>query len=167
MQEDIQNGVSVLTVKEAAAKLGISERAVWNRIKAGKLKKIPIDGRTYIEASSLHSSEDASGNASGASFSHQEVFSSELQCKVDALQEIVRRQDSEIEYLRRQTEAQLVTLNRLSDQLTLPAPQSTQDTSSPSSPTQYPRRNPWPWIFAAAVLIISGASIYAMWYLGG
>ena len=43
----------LVTVKTAAIKLGIARQNVWLRIGRGTLEAIEVDGRTYVDATSL------------------------------------------------------------------------------------------------------------------
>lgn len=43
----------LVTIKMAADALGIASQNVWGRIRRGTLEAVEVDGKTYIDATSL------------------------------------------------------------------------------------------------------------------
>jgi excisionase family DNA binding protein len=147
-------GQSVLkTVTQAAAYVGLSERTIRRYIKAGKLGTLDVDGQVRIQPADLDTLAAVSGKAPAVTGENsRQVSGSVSDPLVDALHDIVRRQDAEITFLR-------ATLERT--MLMLPAPAHTAASTR--------RRRLWPWIIGAAVVVAGGLVVlayYAGWLPG-
>ena len=90
----------LLTVAETAARLGKSERTIRRYISAGRLPTVDLGGRVYIQGAALPVDRRLAGEVvqPGANADRSPGIVSGAEVKV--LEDTIRRQDSEIVYLR-------------------------------------------------------------------
>lgn len=154
----------LMTAGQAAAHLGISERSIRRYIKAGKLETVEIGGSVRIQPEALYRLAAVSGipqAGTGTNGQNAPALSGTVSDPVaEALRDTVRRQDSEIAYLRTELTAIRATLETVTRML--PAPQNRENTGDQN---QARRGAPlWVWlVLAGAILAAAGVGGYWLW----
>ena len=126
-----------LSVTEAAARLGVSERTVWRRIKQGKLKTHKTTDGVRVSLSDIPStvSDSVPVSDSKATDNTTDTVSDvpgeviELVRLVDRLQQSNQQLAGQVGYLQRQVIEQQETIQRL-----LPAPKDEPEPPAASEP---------------------------------
>lgn len=143
------------TIAEAAARLGKSERTIRRMVKAGKLNTVDIGGQTCIQMEGIGTPDKVTGTGvqmtapAGQNDRHMST------AEAEALRDIVRRQDSEISYLRGELTAIRSTLETVTRML--PPPKNTDNArlwgGAPA----------WIWVLVAAIVLAAGVGGYWLW----
>lgn len=144
-----------MTVKDAAAETGMSERTLRRKIRGGELETVLIGGKVHVQADSLFRLAAMTGTSTGTD--RQKTDNAGDNAGADAggadelLGDIIRRQDGEIAFLR----AELTAIRAAMESVTrmLPAPGG--------GASDNPQGKGTPWLVAvaailAAILIIGG-----------
>lgn len=143
------------TISEAAARLGKSERTIRRMIKAGKLNTVDIGGQTCIQMGGISAQDKVTGTGvqmtAPAGQTDRHMFTAEA----EALRDIVRRQDSEISYLRGELTAIRSTLETVTRML--PPPKSTENARLWSGAPA------WIWVLVATIVLAAGVGGYWLW----
>ena len=150
----------IVTIAEAAVRLGKSERTIRRMISAGRLNSVEIGGKTCVQLAGMGKACDMSGESvncpthGGQNDRHMSGTVSDPIAEV--LRDTVRRQDSEIAYLRTELTAIRATLETVTRML-----------PAPNSPGGDPARRaapPWVWIVIAGSILAAGiGGYYWLW----
>jgi len=147
----------LMTAGQAARYLGISERTIRRHIKSGKLETVAVGGSVRIQPEALYRLAAVTGTpqaGTGTNGQHAPAVSGAVSDDVaEALRDTIRRQDSEIAYLRTELTAIRATLETVTRMLPAPQPTSGQRT-----------RSAWIWlVLAGAILAAAGVGGYWLW----
>lgn len=155
---DNGNGSRLVTIPDAAAILGKSERTVRRYISSGKLATVDINGQTCVQLSALDTAQDMTGGGVQTTANADNLTGTvnDLRDRIEeTLKDTIRRQEGEIIHLRQEVQAKQGTIDNLTRML--PAPK-TEDTQKPG------RSLLWLWI-TLAVLVVGGAVGVAVYRL--
>lgn len=152
----------LMTAGQAAEYLGISERTIRRYIKSGKLETVLIGGSVRIQPEALYRLAAVSGIGqapTGTIGQDAPAMSGTLPDPVaEALRDTVRRQDSEIAYLRTELTAIRATLETVTRML--PAPDRTGENTGSKQAREAPQ---WVWLLLAGVVLAAGIGGYWLW----
>jgi len=154
------------TVAETAARLGKSERTIRRMIASGKLNSVDIGGVSYVQLAGFevpaHDRHMTGGSVqipanAGQNDRHMTgTLSRELS---DALHDTIRRQDTEIAFLRGELSAIRATLETVTRML----PASSGATDTPTNIGKH-RIPSWIWIIVAiTILVATSVGGYWLW----
>jgi len=142
----------VMTIADAARLLGVSERTIWRRVKAGKLATLDVHGKTCVQIDA----PDTETPLAGAGVTLTGTVT-ELQAKLEAA---YRDRIGSLEAENTRLWAELQAKQGIVDRLTLMLPAPAH--AAPSGRL-------WPWIIGAAVVVAGGLVVlayYAGWLPG-
>ena len=145
----------IVSIPEAALKLNKSERTIRRMISAGKLNIVDISGRQYVQLAGLDSMPDMDKKSVQVSKSVQDMDKNNVQVSqgfADILQDTIKRQDSEISFLRNELTAVRTTLDTITRML--PAPKNN---------TQQPGLQLWIILLIVVVILAAAAGGYLLW----
>ena len=149
----------IVTVAEAAIRLGKSDRTIRRMIAAGKLATVTIGGALCVQLSVGDTPDKVTGasvhvaDKTGQSDRHMS------DTEAEALRDTIRRQDGEISYLRQELTATRATLEKVT--LMLPAPGGGTQTGDPG------RSGPLLPKWVVVVLAVAAAALLGYWVIGG
>lgn len=157
----------IVSVQEAAHRLGISERTAWRRIRAGKLRAVEIGGRTCVQFAGSDNRQAVSDDAvsvTGNPAKNPTVTGVsdflDLQEAISApYREQVRRLEGENARLWQEVQAKQNTIDSLTRMLPPPLPTIADLESGASIPRGIFRRRGtwWIWLLILALAGVVGA----------
>jgi len=151
-QADVRQS-DLLTIAEAAARLGKSERTIRRMVASGKLNTIDINGRVCVQFAGTDTHGQMTGKSVTAPADVRTNVRPVSHPEADALRDTIRRQDSEIAYLRGELTAARETVQALTRML--PAPKG-----NARPPGTLPA-----WALGLIVAAIMAAGGYLLWLM--
>jgi excisionase family DNA binding protein len=118
--DDRQNAgqSDLLTIPQAAARLGKSERTIRRMIQSGKLGAIEISGRLCVQLAGIDTDLDMSGGGVKVAANAGQYDRHMSDHLTEPLRDTIRRQDSEITFLRAELTAARETVQTMTRMLT-------------------------------------------------
>lgn len=146
----------LVSVTEAAARLGKSERTLRRWIASGKLATVDLGGQAYVQLAGTGTPPDTTGTIdqmAAKTPAHDRRLSDTL---AESLRDTIRRQDREIDFLRGELTAARETVNTLTRMLPAPGIGNSTERKPGSAPV---------WILIVIVAAILAAGGYALWLM--
>lgn len=163
---------SVLTVKEAADWLQISERSVWKKLQEGKLKKVVLNGRTYVDTDSAEpASVKANTGFSAERRGHSTEITPAAQMLIAEIKGEIARADADkerywclIQEQREDLQRTRADLQQTQTELHETRAELREVKARIPADSPQKRRVVWPWVVLVASVVLAGGAAYVAVY---